>query len=53
MNENQRNQLYALIVLVVLFVILAFAYSLRNTSLSKFPHQVDKVRPGGVLPQRR
>ena len=53
MNEQQRNYLYAAIALGGLIAVLFLAFALRNTSLSVFPHQVDKVRPGGVLPRNR
>lgn len=53
MTERQRNQLYAVLAFVVLCVILAVAWSLRDTQATKFPHQIDKVRPGGVLPHNR
>lgn len=51
---QQKNQLVqALIVIGFFLLVLGLAYSLRNTEAAKFPHQVEKVRPGGVLPKNR
>lgn len=53
MNERAQERVYALIALLILVGVLAIAFALRNSSLTVFPHQVDKVRPGGVLPRNR
>ena len=53
MNERSRERVYALVAVLIMVVVLAIAYGLRGTSLAIFPHQVEKVRPGGVLPRNR
>lgn len=53
MDERTRNTIYALLAAAALGAGLLAAYSLRDTSAAKFPHQIDQVRPGGVLPRNR
>ncbi len=53
MNERTRNFVYALIATALFAAGLLAAYGLRDTSFGSFPHQIDKVRPGGVLPRNR
>ena len=51
MDERTRNMVYALIAASLFAAMLLLAYGLRDTSLGKFPHQIEKVRPGGIAPK--
>ena len=53
MDERTRNLVYALIFTAIFAAVLLLAYGLRDTDMGKFPHQIEKVRPGGVLPRKR